>query len=770
MARLSRAAMVPLALLCLVLFARADGDANISGDSQFAAEFGNFGKVPCRFGDALVPHGEWRAGSTQRCYCDDGTWGRCESLLPPAPAYPCGYMDTFGLRGARAAISERNCTCNGSNWACVDATPPLQLGSCSVNGLLVAHGATYTCEIATCTCMNGAFTQCEPVVSTNEACFAGSRRVPHGQMYEVPGRACRCSNGAFTQCTDVPQRADCYKDDVICRDGETTPIGDAVCSCDNGLLTCRQLPKDCVVQGSRIAHGSTFTDSVRTCLCQDGELTDCERFDDSCSAGGLDVQHGAIFTNGTQRCLCRDGSLINCVRLDNPCSVGGERVPHGDIFENAVRSCTCSNGILTNCIALNNNCDVGGETVPHLATFDDGVQTCVCKNGVLSDCERQDLDCAIDRTTTVAHGATFTDDSRSCTCINGELKQCVRLDEPCVINGEEIAHRETYTDDVQSCVCVNSQLKNCVRLDNECYINNEVLQHGDTWSSGSQSCTCVNGALTNCVRNDAGCVVDNVFIRHGSTWFDDTRRCVCRNGELAECEDIPRDDLPCRHMGDDIPHLVWVDTDGQRCQCINTRLTNCYDLCEAGLVEAMFIFDTSSSITEDSNARRVASIGRQNWEDMRDFTSRVVEQAPFDTVKVGYTSFSDSPKTEIRFRDPLSSDKNGLLRHLQGWYPELDGNTRLGKALSHVRPMFSNNPDVTKVILVLTDGQADDSMAPVAASLQSAGFFIYGVAVGNSIDYRQLMQLTGDRSRILWVDNFNNLDANLEFLKNAICV
>lgn len=91
------------------------------------------------------------AGSTQRCYCDDGTWGRCESLLPPAPAYPCGYMDTFGLRGARAAISERNCTCNGSNWACVDATPPLQLGSCSVNGLLVAHGATYTCEIATCT-------------------------------------------------------------------------------------------------------------------------------------------------------------------------------------------------------------------------------------------------------------------------------------------------------------------------------------------------------------------------------------------------------------------------------------------------------------------------------------------------------------------------------------------------------------------------------------------------------------------------------------------
>lgn len=54
--------MVPLALLCLVVFARADGDANISGDSQFAAEFGNFGKVPCRFGDALVPHGEWRAG------------------------------------------------------------------------------------------------------------------------------------------------------------------------------------------------------------------------------------------------------------------------------------------------------------------------------------------------------------------------------------------------------------------------------------------------------------------------------------------------------------------------------------------------------------------------------------------------------------------------------------------------------------------------------------------------------------------------------------
>lgn len=768
-------ALAVVLLVCLPSTGAAE-DTPVAGDSLFAREFAQT-RSPCLFGTEFVPHGQWRSGSTQRCYCNDGEWGQCQALCPgncdsPAPvssdAYPCAYMDTFGLSGARATITSRNCTCNGNNWACIDATPPVARGSCSVNGLLVAHGATYTCEIATCTCVNGAFEQCEPLTTTNAPCFAGTTRITHGGTHSVPGRVCSCYNGRFTQCVDVPQRADCYKDDVICRDGETTAIGGAMCSCDDGLLECREIPRTCVVGGVSIAHGSTFSDELRSCTCVNGELVRCERFDDSCDMDGSTVRHGATFTSATRRCLCRDGALINCVRLDNDCNVNGEVVPHGGIFSNEVRTCSCSNGILTNCVRLDNNCAVQGETIPNGATFTDDVQTCVCRNGALMECVRLDNDCSVNGQT-VGHGATYTDDSRTCTCVNGELKNCVALDNVCIVNGVEVPHRERYVDEEQSCVCVNGELKNCVRLDNACVVDGVRVEHQGTWTGRSQSCTCINGALTNCIRTDSGCVVDNIFIRHGQTWTGDDRSCTCKNGELVDCEETTVD-RSCPYLGDDIPHLVWVDIDGQRCQCVDSALSNCFDLCEAGLVEAMFIFDTSSSITENEDDKRVDSIGRKNWEDMRDFTSRVVEQVPFDTVQVGYSSFANSPSTEVGFDNPLSSNKNGLLRHLRSWYPRLNGNTRLGKALDHVRPMFSNKADTAKVILVLTDGQADDKMAPVAKELQDDGFLIYGVAVGNQVDYRQLMQLTGDRSRILWVDSFVNLEENLDFLKNAICV
>jgi hypothetical protein len=185
----------------------------------------------------------------------------------------------------------------------------------------------------------------------------------------------------------------------------------------------------------------------------------------------------------------------------------------------------------------------------------------------------------------------------------------------------------------------------------------------------------------------------------------------------------------------------------------------------------MFLFDTSTSIKEDDDGSSESEVGKENWESMRRFTAQVVQEVPvgYGAVQVGYTSFADRPEVRIKFSDPESTNKNELLRSLARWYPDIEGQTYLGRAMRAVRDLYEYRDNAAKVLVILTDGNADDNIRDVSRDLRSQGFHIWAVGVGNAIEYDQLLKLTGDPGRVLMVDSFNNLAGNLDFLRNAVC-
>lgn len=321
-----------------------------------------------------------------------------------------------------------------------------------------------------------------------------------------------------------------------------------------------------------------------------------------------------------------------------------------------------------------------------------------------------------------------------------------------------------------SCVCNDGQWEQCV--DKQPVYNPSPVRTSSPWNPSS-------------VYVPPACYDGAVEVDGGSRYtLRDGRTCTCQQGQWMQCEKpyvpvyVPKS---CQDFPATIPHGTYYKRkNGEECECNDGVWKDCtynpppYQGCDAEKAQIMFLFDTSKSITEESDGSSDAATGKVNWRAMAEFVSFIVEELPISPSKnrIGISSFADSPSIQIRLDSSTSTRKDEILETLEDWAPKLTGNTFLGKALEFVDDRYLRDFDGKSVLVVLTDGGADDEdrMRTISREMRNSGVVIIAVGVGEQIEEDQLLVLTGgNENRVLTVQSFAGLKDNFRFLTDNLC-
>ncbi|XP_047245921.1 collagen alpha-1(VII) chain isoform X4 [Girardinichthys multiradiatus] len=132
-----------------------------------------------------------------------------------------------------------------------------------------------------------------------------------------------------------------------------------------------------------------------------------------------------------------------------------------------------------------------------------------------------------------------------------------------------------------------------------------------------------------------------------------------------------------------------------------------------------------------------SSIGVNNFAKMKDFIFRVATYFPVigsHGTQVAVVHYSDEPRIEFRLSD--FKDRNSVLRAIRGLRYR-GGNTKTGKGIGYVlRELFKESlgmrQDVAHVLVLITDGRAQDDVMPPSRIARALGVSILAVGVSNA--------------------------------------
>jgi collagen type VI alpha len=83
------------------------------------------------------------------------------------------------------------------------------------------------------------------------------------------------------------------------------------------------------------------------------------------------------------------------------------------------------------------------------------------------------------------------------------------------------------------------------------------------------------------------------------------------------------------------------------------------------------------------------------------------------------------------------------------------------------RPLSSG---VTRLAIVITDGESYDDVATAANAARKAGISMIGIGVGYDVDESQLLSIAGSPDRKFVVKGFKELDTRLQsMVQKAAC-
>ncbi|KAK0414459.1 hypothetical protein QR680_011439 [Steinernema hermaphroditum] len=128
---------------------------------------------------------------------------------------------------------------------------------------------------------------------------------------------------------------------------------------------------------------------------------------------------------------------------------------------------------------------------------------------------------------------------------------------------------------------------------------------------------------------------------------------------------------------------------------------------------------------------------------------------------VGIIQYAEQPQLEIslnQFTDPNQFE--WAARRIK----YLSGATNTGQALQHALELGfqgARGGQIPKVVVVVTDGQSQDSVAEPSQRLRDAHVMVYAIGVTNLVNVHQLHQMTGNPLRVLTVESFDQLDKSL---------
>ncbi|XP_011383332.1 collagen alpha-5(VI) chain [Pteropus vampyrus] len=181
--------------------------------------------------------------------------------------------------------------------------------------------------------------------------------------------------------------------------------------------------------------------------------------------------------------------------------------------------------------------------------------------------------------------------------------------------------------------------------------------------------------------------------------------------------------------------------------------------CEDMKADIMFLVDSSGSI------------GLENFEKMKTFIKNLLAKVQIgpDKTQIGVVQFSDYNKEEFQLNKYFTQkeisdaiDRMSLINQ----------NTLTGSALTFVDQYFTHPKGsrfgVKKFLILITDGEAQDSVRDPARALRDKGVIIFSVGVYGA-NRTQLEEISGDGSLVFQVEKFDHLKAIESKLIFRVC-
>ncbi|XP_063054482.1 collagen alpha-4(VI) chain-like [Engraulis encrasicolus] len=199
-----------------------------------------------------------------------------------------------------------------------------------------------------------------------------------------------------------------------------------------------------------------------------------------------------------------------------------------------------------------------------------------------------------------------------------------------------------------------------------------------------------------------------------------------------------------------VPGITLIRTEPLKTGCFKTEQVDLY-----------FLVDQSSSIQQPE------------FEEMKKFIQEFLNvfQIGPNQVRVGLVKFSDT--AEIQFNLVDTTDKAAIEHTVQGLFLD-GGNTFMGKALQKMQELFQQakenrtDPDIPRILIIITDGESTDEVAKPAAELRDQGVDIYAIGVKDAKE-SELLEISCEKSRTFSLSSFDALSTTEDAIVQQMC-
>ncbi|XP_078687668.1 matrilin-1-like [Branchiostoma floridae x Branchiostoma belcheri] len=170
-------------------------------------------------------------------------------------------------------------------------------------------------------------------------------------------------------------------------------------------------------------------------------------------------------------------------------------------------------------------------------------------------------------------------------------------------------------------------------------------------------------------------------------------------------------------------------------------------------------------------------IAYQDFQQVKDFVAALVDQFDIGDVhaRVGVLRYNHGPIVE--FHLDAYSNKPDTLTHINGMPITTGGSTLTGAALTYVAntmllPSNGSRADAPDVVIVLTDGDSQDSVTGPASIIHymgATGVQTFAIGVGCSVSDTQLHDIANCDDHVYKLADFNGLSRITTIIHNQIC-
>ncbi|NWT39174.1 CO6A6 protein, partial [Chroicocephalus maculipennis] len=164
-----------------------------------------------------------------------------------------------------------------------------------------------------------------------------------------------------------------------------------------------------------------------------------------------------------------------------------------------------------------------------------------------------------------------------------------------------------------------------------------------------------------------------------------------------------------------------------------------------------------------------SSLNYLDFVDMKNFLKEMVRLFDIGMNKVRFGLVQFSHFNELEFKLDKYTSASDLIKAIEN-IRQIGGNTSTGAALAYMKPLFeeARRPGMPCHLVVLTDGQSQDSVKEPAMKLREDQINIYAIGVRGA-NRTQLYEIAGVKNRVYFVHDFDLLKDIKNEVVREIC-